>query len=181
MRWYWIDRFVEFESGRYAKAVKNISLAEDHLHDHFSNYPMIPHSLVIEGMAQTGGLLVCENGHFEEKVVLAKVPKAKFHCEALPGDTLVYTTTIEYIKEEGAMVSATSYKGDTLQAEVEIVFAHLNDPHLGDLFEPVVFLQMMRLLRAFEVGRTADGGPLTPPPRLLAAVEAANDEQDGKK
>ena len=35
MRWYWIDRFIEFESGRYAKAIKNISLAEDHLHDHF--------------------------------------------------------------------------------------------------------------------------------------------------
>ncbi len=33
MRWYWIDRFVEFESGRVAKALKNVSLAEDHLHD----------------------------------------------------------------------------------------------------------------------------------------------------
>ena len=35
MRWFWIDRFLEFESGRYAKAVKCVSLAEDYLHDHF--------------------------------------------------------------------------------------------------------------------------------------------------
>ena len=67
MRWYWIDRFVEFESGRYAKAIKNISLAEDHLHDHFPYYPMIPNSLVIEGMAQTGGLLVCEHNQFHRE------------------------------------------------------------------------------------------------------------------
>ncbi len=171
MRWYWIDRFIEFESGRHAKAVKNISLAEEHVHDHFTNFPMIPNSLVIEGLAQTGGLLVCEHTQFEEKVVLAKVPKARFHCEAVPGDTLIYTATIDYVKEEGAMVTATSYKGDQLQAEVEIVFAHLNDPNLESLFEPKTFLHMMRLLRAFDVGHAADGSPLVPPPRLLTAEE----------
>ena len=71
MRWYWIDRFIEFESGSRAKAVKNVTLAEDHLHDHFTSYPMLPNSLVVEGLAQTGGLLVCEHNHFAEKVVLA--------------------------------------------------------------------------------------------------------------
>jgi 3-hydroxyacyl-[acyl-carrier-protein] dehydratase len=172
MRWYWIDRFLEFESGRHAKAIKCISLAEDHLHDHFSFYPMIPNSLVIEGMAQTGGLLVCEHNEFREKVVLAKVPKARFYCDAVPGDTLVYTTTIEYIKDEGAMISATSYKGDVLHAEAEIVFAHLNDPRLGSLFDPETFLRMMRLLGAFDVGHAADGSRLQPPARLLKAVQA---------
>ncbi|MBN2474821.1 MAG: beta-hydroxyacyl-ACP dehydratase [Pirellulales bacterium] len=176
MRWYWIDRFLEFESGRSAKAIKNISLAEDHLHDHFTNYPMIPGSLVIEGLAQTGGLLICEHGHFEEKVILAKIPKARFHCDAVPGDTLTYTTNIEYVKDEGAMISGTSHKGDQLHAEVEIVFAHLNDPRQGALFDPHVFLRMMRLLGAFDVGHAADGGPLLPPPRLLKA-----DDGDGRE
>jgi len=170
MRWFWIDRFIEFESGRSAKAIKNISLAEDHLHDHFPNYPVMPNSLIIEGLAQTGGLLVCEHGQFAKKVVLAKVPKACFHFDAIPGDTLIYTTTVEYIKEDGARVNATSYKGDTLQAEVEIMFAHLNDPRLGSLFDPETFLGMMCLLRAFEVGHAADGGPLVPPPQLLQAA-----------
>jgi 3-hydroxyacyl-[acyl-carrier-protein] dehydratase len=169
MRWYWIDRFIEFESGRRAKAIKNISLAEDHLHDHFRNRPMMPNSLIIEGLAQTGGLLVCEHNKFAEKVILAKIPKVEFFCEAVPGDTLIYTTTIEYLNEDGAAVIATSHKGDVLQAKADIVFAHLNAPWLGTFFSPEAFLAMMRLLGAFRVGRAADGSPLTPPPHLLKA------------
>ncbi|MCE5303035.1 MAG: beta-hydroxyacyl-ACP dehydratase [Planctomycetaceae bacterium] len=171
MRWYWIDRFIEFESGRRAKAIKNISLAEDHLHDHFPQYPLMPSSLVIEGMAQTGGLLVCEHSRFTEKVVLAKLPKVVFYSGAVPGDTLTYTATVEYIRPEGAMVTATSHKGDVLHAQAEIVFAHLNDASLGSLFDPETFLRMMRLLGAFEIGHAADGGPLKPPPHLVQAAE----------
>ena len=163
MRWYWIDRFIEFESGRYAKAVKCVSLAEDYLHDHFPWHPVVPSSLIVEGMAQTGGLLVCERSRFTEKVILAKIPKVEFFCEAVPGDTLTYTATIEYINEDGAAVSATSYKGDALQARAEIVFAHLNDPSLGTFFSPEAFLGMMRLLGAYRVGRAADGSPLIAP------------------
>jgi len=98
----------------------------------------------------------------------------------VPGDTLIYTTTIEYIKDEGAMVSATSYKGDILHAEAEIVFAHLNDPRLGTLFEPETFLRMMRMLGAFDVGHAADGSRLVPPPRLLNAVKSAQNDGQGK-
>ena len=170
MRWYWIDRFLEFESGRRAKAVKNVSLAEDHLHDHFPGYPVMPQSLVIEGLAQTGGLLVCEHSGFREKVVLAKVPKARFHFPATPGNTLTYTTTVDYIRRDGAMVTATSQVGDEIQAEMEIVFAHL-EGELGQktLFDPQDLLQMMRVLRAFEVGRAADGSPLAEPSWVTGA------------
>ncbi len=179
MRWYWIDRFIEFESGRCAKAVKNISLAEDHLHDHFTHYPMIPASLVIEGMAQTGGLLVCEYNEFAERVILAKISKVKFFCDAVPGDTLIYSVTLESIKSEGATVKATSHKDDQLHAEAEIMFAHLNDDSVGSLFHPEAFLRMMRLLGAFDVGRAADGSRLKPPRRLLELVGAEEGGEDG--
>ncbi len=174
MRWYWIDRFLEFESGRYAKAVKHVSLAEDHLHDHFPGYPVMPNSLVIEGLAQTGGLLVCEYNRFEEKVVLAKIPKARFYAAARPGDTLIYDTTVEYIRRDGAMVTATSHKDGRLHAEMEIVFAHL-DGELGQktLFDPEDLVQMMRVLRAFEVGRAADGSPLVEPPLPAGGTTAS--------
>ncbi len=169
MRWYWIDRFVEFESGRQAKAIKNISLAEEHLHDHFPGYPVMPTSLIVEGLAQTGGLLVCEHGRFRFKVVLAKITRVTFHCEALPGDTLTYTATLESIREDGAMVTATSHKGATLQAEAEIFFAHLNGEHEGRiLIEPRDFLRMMRLLKVYEVGRAAAGSRLLEPAELGA-------------
>ncbi len=84
MRWFWIDRFVEFESGKCAKAVKNVSLAEEHLHDHFPGFAVMPGSLMIEGMAQTGGILLGEMNQFEHIVILAKVPKCTFHSWAVP-------------------------------------------------------------------------------------------------
>jgi len=173
MRWFWIDRFHEFHSGRQATAVKNVSLAEEHLHDHFPGAPVMPNSLVIEGLAQTGGLLVAEHGGFAERVVLAKVAKARFHCPAVPGDTLTYRVTIDDIHKDGAIVSGTSHIGQRLQAEVQIVFAHLSEEAAGkSLFDPASLLAMVKLLGVFEVGRDAAGQPLQVPPALLAAEGA---------
>jgi 3-hydroxyacyl-[acyl-carrier-protein] dehydratase len=172
MRWFWIDRFTQFESGRSATAVKNVSLAEGHLHDHFPGAPLMPNSLVIEGLAQTGGLLAAEHNDFEERVVLAKVAKARFHFSATPGDTLVYQMTIDDIHKDGAIVSGTSHVGPRLQAEVQLVFAHLSESVAGSksLFDPASLLAMLKLLGVFEVGRDSQGKPLNVPASLLAAA-----------
>src|SRR3954463_9601245 len=106
MRWIWIDRFTEFHSGRSAKAVKNLSLAEDYFADHFPGYPVMPAALILEGLAQTGGILVGEANSFREKVVLAKVPRATFHREMLAGEVLIYEAEILHLRPEGASVSA---------------------------------------------------------------------------
>ena len=172
MRWYWIDRFLEFESGRHAKAVKNVSLSEELLHDHFPGYPVFPKSLIIEGIAQTGGLLVSEINQFTEKVILAKIPQATFYGEVLPGEQLVYTVKIEFVKADGAMVVGTSHKNGQLQASMEIFFAHLNDKTQSSLFDPETFLRMMRMLGAYDVGHAADGSPLLPSPHLLNLIGA---------
>lgn len=164
MRWYWIDRFIEFESGRLAKAVKNVTLAEDHLHDHFPGYPVMPNCLIIEGMAQTGGLLVCESTGFREKVVLAKISRARFYSCARPGDTLTYTAIADDIRKDGAVVTATSHKQGQLQAEMSIFFAHLDGGYRDKtLFERQDMLRIMRILRAYDIGRAADGTPLREP------------------
>lgn len=175
MRWIWIDRFLEFESGKRARAVKNLTLAEEHLHDHFFGAPMMPNSLITEGLAQTGGLLVGEYNAFEKKVILAKIPKMTFHFAAVPGDTLVYTAVLEDIRDDGGMVSCTSHVGDRLQAEGEIVFAHLSDEgQPRTLFEPKNFVFTLKLLGIFDVAG-ADGQPLEPPglAKLRASVDAA--------
>ncbi|MDX1964755.1 MAG: 3-hydroxyacyl-ACP dehydratase FabZ family protein [Pirellulales bacterium] len=167
MRWFWFDRYLEFQSGSHAVAVKNISLAEEHLHDHFPGAPVMPNSLIIEGLAQTGGLLVAEAKRFERHVVLAKLSKAIFYHAAKPGDTLTYRANILEIREDGAMVSATSHIGDRLQAEAEIFFAYLSGK-LAErvLFQPGMLLAWLQLLRVFEVGRAEDGSPLQIPANL---------------
>jgi len=104
MRWMWIDRFIEFESKKSAKSVKNLSLAEDHFAQHFPGYPVMPVSLMLEGLAQTGGILVGEANNFQEKVVLAKIVNAKFEREALAGESLIYSTQIVDLRPEGATI-----------------------------------------------------------------------------
>ena len=164
MRWYWIDRFIEFESGRLAKAVKNVTLAEDHLHDHFPGYPVMPNCLIIEGMAQTGGLLVCESTGFEEKVVWAKISGGRFCGGAAPGAALTSRANADDIRKGGAVVGATSHKQGQLQAEMSIFFAHLDGGYRDKtLFERQDMLRIMRILRAYDIGRAADGTPLREP------------------
>ena len=95
MRWFWLDRFTEFVSGKYACAVKSVSLSEEAVDEYAPGRTHLPSTLIIEGMAQAGGLLVGQTGDFLERVVLAKVQSAKFHFEANPGDTLNYRVEIE--------------------------------------------------------------------------------------
>src|SRR5262245_23804162 len=126
MRWIWIDRFVAFQSGKSARAVKNLSMAEDYFADHFPGFPVMPAPLILEGLAQTGGILVGEANHFREKVVLAKIPSARFHREVLAGEQLVYDVELLNLRSEGASVQGRVSSGGEPVAEAEIFFAHLD-------------------------------------------------------
>lgn len=175
MRWYWIDRFTEFQSGRRAAAIKNVALDEEVVQYYLPGFPILSHALIIEGLAQTGGLLVAEHNQFRERVVLAKVGKATFYHLVEPGQTLTYTAIAEDIKPTGAICRCTSYLGDQLQADVELVFAHLDDRFAGvDLFPPADLLRMLRQWRLFEVARDSDGQPIPIPEWLLEAERTAN-------
>lgn len=158
MRWYWVDKFIEFESGKTARSVKNISLAEEHLHDHFPGFPVMPGSLMIEGMAQTGGILLGEHFQFEYNVILAKVPKVTFHSWACPGDQLIYTATLQDARKEGGSVTVTACVGDRLVADAEIVFVHLSsdDPQLSRI-DQKNFVFRMNLLDILTVGKAGSG------------------------
>jgi 3-hydroxyacyl-[acyl-carrier-protein] dehydratase len=104
----WIDRIVELAPRERMVAIKHVSMAEEHLHDHFPStdtrkaMPLMPMSLIVEGMAQTAGVLVGHAEGFKEKVVLAKVSKAQVTRDATPGCTLRYTATIEQFTPAGA-------------------------------------------------------------------------------
>ncbi len=158
MRWVWIDRFLEFESGSHAVAVKNVTMAEDHLHDHFPHFPVMPGSLIIEGLAQTGGILLGEARKFEHVVILAKIPKVTFHSWACPGDTLTYSAKLMDIRDEGGSVECTAHIGDRLVTEADIVFIHLDqkDSDLGKI-DQTNFVFSMNLMGVMDVGSAGNG------------------------
>src|SRR6478752_478475 len=131
MRWIWIDRFTEFTSRQSATAVKNVSLAEEHLHDLYPAFPIVPHSLIVEGMAQTAGILVGEARNFEEKVILAKIGKATFHRLVRPGETFEFAAKIDQLNEQGASISRTVKSEGDLVAEIERMFSHIDQNMAG--------------------------------------------------
>lgn len=162
MRWMWIDRVVELETGRRIVTVKSVSLAEEHLHDHFAAEagrpatPIMPGSLLVEGMAQTAGILVGHAGGFREKVALAKVSKAEFDRDVVPGQTIRYTATIQHMDKAGAstvgVVDVLDHgkpaEGFVPLGKVDLMFSHLDQNMSGIEFPShnFVFSESFRTL-----------------------------------
>jgi 3-hydroxyacyl-[acyl-carrier-protein] dehydratase len=162
MRWFWIDRFTEYVTGTHAVAIKGVTLSDGFLHDHFDVYPVMPPSLIAEGMAQTGGLLVSEIYKFAELVVLAKFSKLAFEGEVRGGAQIVYRADIGQLREVGAMVDVVASVDGQQVASAEIFFARL----AGDaadagmpkrLFDPADLVHWLHLVGVFEVGTRPDG------------------------
>ena len=146
MRWMWIDTIVAYEPDRRLVAIKNVSLAEEHLHQHFAEgpdgpaQPVMPGSLMMEGMAQTAGILVGSVRRFAEKVILAKIQKAQIDADVTPGQCIRYDASIERIDGMGASTVGTIERLDhrTGQWErigsTEIMFSHVDQNMSGLAF-----------------------------------------------
>jgi 3-hydroxyacyl-[acyl-carrier-protein] dehydratase len=174
MRWIWIDRILELEKGQRCVAIKNVTAAEDVLHDHFPAVPaspgnpgrppmpVMPNTLIIEGMAQTAGILVGHANDFKEKVILAKIGKAVFTAAARPGYTLKYTAQIDRIDPSGASTTGWVELIDlamgrvTPLATIELMFSHIDRNRSGLAFPEHNFVftdQFMNLIRDSGFGK----------------------------
>lgn len=150
MRWMWIDRVIELVPRQKMVAVKNVSLAEEHLHDHFAAdtqrgliaLPVMPASLILEGMAQTAGILVGHAEGFREKVILAKISRAELSADATPGTTLRYTAEIERMDAVGASTRGAIDLLDHARPDagfrpigtIDLMFSHLDQNMAGAQF-----------------------------------------------
>jgi len=158
MRWFWIDRFTEFVRCRRARAVKAVTLAEEHLHDHFPGASMMPATLVLEGMAQTAGLLVADALDYRRQVVLAKVGGVRLAFEAVPGDTIEFVAEIIELSELGSVVKVNSRIGDRDHGEADLYYGHLEaGATVPRLFKNDEMMRWLDSLRIFDVAVNEDG------------------------
>lgn len=174
MRWFWIDRFTEFVRDTRAVTIKHICFGEEAIDDYLPGHPHYPHSLMIEGIAQTGGLLVSEAVGFTRKTVLAKVSKATFTQLAVPGDTMRLTVEVQDKQPSGAVVHGKIEIDGQQTAEMELWFAFLDESY-GDkaLFTPEDLLRTLRVMRLFDVAVDQNGNRIQPPAHMLEAERQA--------
>ena len=85
-----IDRVVEFERTRRLVAIKNVTINEPFFQGHFPGYPIMPGVLVVEAMAQAGGIILMHElpDRHEKLVVFTGIERAKFRRPVVPGDQL---------------------------------------------------------------------------------------------
>jgi 3-hydroxyacyl-[acyl-carrier-protein] dehydratase len=141
MRWLWIDCITEHEPDHRLVATKKIDCKEDRLHQ-FTNdgLTIMPFSLLIEGMAQTAGILVGSTTGFKEKVILAKIAKATLDRDVTDGDTVRFDATIERVGNAGASTIGTIDRckegGDAWEriGTVELMFSHIDNNLAGTEF-----------------------------------------------
>ena len=103
-----VDRVTELEEGKSIVGYKNVSISEPVFQGHFPDHPIYPGVMIIEGMAQVGGVLAFkslsakEQENAENKVVyFMSIDKAKFRAPVTPGDKLVYNISVS--KQRGAV------------------------------------------------------------------------------
>ncbi len=122
-----VDRITKLTPGEYVEGYKNVSISEPVFQGHFPDHPIYPGVMIIEGMAQAGGVLAFKSmdnatqEEIENKVVyFMSIDKAKFRAPVTPGDQLVYK--IDVIKNKGAVwqLDAKAYVDDKVVAQAEL-------------------------------------------------------------
>lgn len=120
-----VDKIVEVEAGQRVVAVKNVTINEPHFQGHYPRFPVMPGVLIIEAMAQAGGLAVIsgqQEGDDDVVPLLVAVDKAKFRKMVRPGDQLMIDVVVLKARSKLAKVAAKALVEGELAAEAELAF-----------------------------------------------------------
>ncbi|MDQ6977595.1 MAG: 3-hydroxyacyl-ACP dehydratase FabZ [Ghiorsea sp.] len=103
-----VDRVLEFVEGESIKALKNVTINEPHFNGHFPGHPIMPGVLIVEAMAQVGGVLALSSMDAEKDYLMyfTGIDGVKFRKPVRPGDQIIFEITV--LRKRGAM---WKYKG----------------------------------------------------------------------
>ncbi len=118
-----VDKILEIEKGKRVVGVKNVTINEAFFNGHFPDQPIMPGVLILEAMAQAGGVLVLTSEGNENKYAyLTGIDKAKFRKPVVPGDQLYTEVIVVRLKGNYGKVSARATVEDQVVAEAEFFF-----------------------------------------------------------
>ena len=106
-----IDRIVEFEPTKRLVAIKNVTINEPFFLGHFPGYPIMPGVLVVEAMAQAGGIIMMHElpDRAEKLVVFTGIERAKFRRPVTPGDQLRIEVTVLSFRTRAGRIEGKAY------------------------------------------------------------------------
>ena len=118
-----VDRVIESEPGKRLVAIKNVTINEPFFQGHFPSKPVMPGVLLIEGMAQSTGLLAMESVDVPQDAIyyLVGVDKARFKRPVVPGDQVVFEVEVLKRKREIWVFDASAKVDGKLAASAEIM------------------------------------------------------------
>lgn len=110
--------------------LKNVTVNEPFFQGHFPGAPIMPGVLLLEALAQTGGVLVHQKGYNQKIAVLLNITSAKFRKAVLPGDVLHLHAKGLHISGNGGKVRAKAMIGEQIAVEAELSFALVSKEQL---------------------------------------------------
>ena len=125
-----VDRIVEYEENRRMVGIKNVSINEPFFQGHFPGAPIMPGVLIIESMAQVGGVLVFKSlpDRDEKLVFFMAIENAKFRKPVRPGDQLRVEMEIVRVRGRIGKLKGRTYVDGQLVAQAEIMFSLVDRP-----------------------------------------------------
>lgn len=114
-----VDKIIEFNPGKSIVGIKNVTINEQFFQGHFPDHPIMPGVLIVEGMAQAGGIILLRQMEdpSEWLAYFASIDNVKFRKPVLPGDTLRYEMKVVSLKRNLAKMRGEAYVGNDKVAE----------------------------------------------------------------
>jgi len=125
-----VDRILEIVQGERIVALKNVTFNEPYFQGHFPGMPIMPGVLIIEAMAQAGGVLVMASRPAERHgtpIYFMGMDKVRFRQPVVPGDQIVFRVNLLKERQKVVKLSGTAHVNDALAAEAELMAAFGED------------------------------------------------------
>jgi 3-hydroxyacyl-[acyl-carrier-protein] dehydratase len=127
MRFILIDKVISLEAGKEIKTVKNVSLSEEYLADHFPTFPVLPGVLLLEGLIESASWLVRLTENFAHSMILLEQARnVKYKSFLAPGSQVEYTVKAGTIEENVSSFAGAGVSKGELIVEARFALKHFN-------------------------------------------------------
>lgn len=119
-----VDRIIELEPGKRAVGLKNVTINEHFFQGHFPQYPVMPGVLIIEALAQTGGIALGTLDEYKGRIAFfAGIDKVRFKRQVKPGDTLRLEAELTQLRRSIGTATVTATVDGEVACKGDIMFA----------------------------------------------------------